>query len=337
MSLEECLPPSLRRSEIRIASISDGLSGAGVYRVEAGVGGEVFVLKVAPADVAPARWRRALAIWQRAAAAGLTPALIHVDEARRAVVTPLVVDRSFAVRYRDPLTHGRALAELGRTLRRVHALPLPADGESDAATVTPWTMLATTWGALTSATIAVPDFVRRAAEGLLAEAPPESGHAPVLSHNDVHPKNLVHDGARLYLMDWDAAGPNDPFYDLATIAVFFGMDGPTCRRLVRAYEQPLDSSPDAVPAGGREAPLPERFLYDRRLIAVLCGAGFLQFGFQSGYSAGANAAGGHPLELAPTLGEVYQRMRAGTLSLATGEGRWAFGLALVRESVVTLA
>lgn len=209
MHLEACLPPSLRGPETRITSISDGLSGAGVYRVDAG--DLAFVLKVAPEHEASARWPRALAIWRQAAAAGLTPALVHVDETRRAVLTALVVDRSFPVLYRDPLSQERALAELGRTLRCVHALPLPSDGESAEAAAAPWTLLPTAWGALTTAGIAVPDFVRRAAEGLLTEVPPESGRAPVLSHNDVHPKNLVHDGARLYLMDWDAAGPNNPF------------------------------------------------------------------------------------------------------------------------------
>ncbi|GAC1659047.1 MAG: hypothetical protein NVS4B3_26890 [Gemmatimonadaceae bacterium] len=329
MNLEEFLPPGLRGPETRITSISDGLSGAGVYRVDSA--GEAFVLKVAPEHVAPARWRRALAIWQRAADAGLTPALVHVDEARRAVVTAFVVDRSFPVLYRDPLSHERALAELGRTLGRVHALPLPSEGESSDAAAAPWTSLTTSWAALTTAGIAVPDFVRRAASGLLEEVPPESGRAPVLSHNDVHPKNLVHDGVRLYLMDWDTAGPNDPFYDLATIAVFLGMNGPTCRRLLRAYEQGPDTSPKD------EAALPKRFLYDRRLIAVLCGVNFLQFGFQSGYTAGAEAAGSESPESGAALREVHQRMRAGTLSFATGEGRWAFGLALVRESVVALA
>ncbi len=311
-----------------MTSISDGLSGAGVYRVDTARG--AFVLKVAPDTVALARWRRPLAIWQRAAAAGLTPALVHVDEARRAVVTPYVVDRSFAVLYRDPLSHERCLAEIGQTLRRVHTLPLPSEGESADAAASPWTLTAA-WGALTTAGIAVPDFVYRAAEVLLEEVPPDSGRALVLSHNDVHPKNLVHDGARFYLMDWDAAGLNDPFYDLATIAVFLGMNGSTCRKLLNAY----DAAPDAPPE--KKTPLPERFLYDRRLIAVLCGVGFLQFGFHSGYTAGAGAAGGESLESIPSLREFYTRMRAGTLSLATGEGRWAFGLALVREGAVTFA
>jgi len=333
MSLEACLPPSLRGPATQITSISDGLSGAGVYRVEAD--GQAFVLKIPPEQETSDHWHRALEIRRQAAAAGITPAVVHVDEARRAVLTAMVADRSFSAFYRDPVSHAHALAQLGETLRRLHALPLPADDQGTDAADAPWTQFPTSWGTLTTAGIAVPDFVRRAAEELLTEVAPESGRAPVLSHNDVHPKNLVHDGARLYLMDWDAAGPNEPFYDLATIAVFLGMDGPTCRRLLSAYET---AAIDAPPASSLEVPpVPKRFLYDRRLIAALCGTGFLQFGFRSGYTADADASGGQTLESTPALGEFYQKMRAGTLSLATGEGRWAFGLALVRESVTALA
>jgi hypothetical protein len=34
-----------------------------------------------------------------------------------------------------------------------------------------------------------------------------------------------------------------------------------------------------------------------------------------------------------TLAEAYGQMRTGALSVATGEGQWAFGLALLRESL----
>ena len=44
-SVEECLPPELRGPATHITRIARGLSGAGVYRVEAG--GEAFVLKLA--------------------------------------------------------------------------------------------------------------------------------------------------------------------------------------------------------------------------------------------------------------------------------------------------
>ncbi len=321
MNLEACLPLSLRGLEARFTSISDGLSGAGVYRVD--VDGRSFVLKTPPPQEDPARWRRALEIRQRAAAAGLTPEVLHVDEARRAILTDHVVDRSFAAFYRDPASHERALTQLAQTVRRVHELPIPRDAEAADAPA-PQAILATSWAAVNAGRMAVPQFVRVAAEGALGESPPESGRALVLSHNDVHPKNLVHDGVSLYLMDWDAAGPNEPFFDLATIALFLGMDGGTCRRLLSAY----DNAPDA--------PLPARFLHDRRVIAALMAVGFLHLGYQSGYTVGADAAGEQTLEATLPLGEFYQLLRAGTLSLATGEGRWAFGLALARESVATL-
>lgn len=330
MSAEACLPSGLRGPGTQITSVSDGISGAEVYRVD--VEGHAFVLKIAAANEDSRAWHRALEIRRRAATAGLTPELVHVDEARRAVLTPLVVDRSFAAIYRDPASHESALALLGQTLRRLHSLELPNnDGTADVPeswayrAMSPQALLATSWATLTAAKIAVPGFVRDAAEAALGASSPESGRPLVLSHNDVHPKNLVYDGTRLYLMDWDAAGPNEPFHDLATIAVFLGMNGIACHRLLSAY----DDAPDA--------PLPPRFLHDRRLIALLCGVGFLQFGYQSGYTAGAEASGEQTLEVTPTLGEFYQRLRAGTLSLATGEGRWAFGLSLARESLTTIA
>ena len=91
MSLEECLPASLRGGETTITRVVAGLSGAGVYRVEAA--GRAFVLKVAAATESIEEWRRRAGIQERAAQAGLAPAIVHIDETRRAVVSAFVVDR----------------------------------------------------------------------------------------------------------------------------------------------------------------------------------------------------------------------------------------------------
>ena len=85
----------------------------------------------------------------------------------------------------------------------------------------------------------------------LAEPAPPSEGPPVTSHNDVNPTNLVWDGERLLLIDWDAAGPNDPFYDLAAVAVFLRMDDETSKALLAAHD------------GAMPATLPARFAYDR--------------------------------------------------------------------------
>ncbi len=39
----------------------------------------------------------------------------------------------------------------------------------------------------------------------------------VSSHNDAHPGNLLFDGQRLWLIDWESAYRNDPMVDLATL------------------------------------------------------------------------------------------------------------------------
>jgi aminoglycoside phosphotransferase (APT) family kinase protein len=313
VNIDECLPSDLRGSATTITKVSAGLSGAGVYRVDAGE--HAFVLKVSDASQPLSEWRRTLHIRELAASAGLAPRIVHVDEARRAILSVFVVDRSFRMFYRDPSTHDDALTLLGRTLRRVHELPLPPDADTEARTAHGF--LRAIWSGLRPG-FSVPPFVGEAVRQVLAEEPPDSRRAPVLSHNDVNPTNLVYDGEQLLLLDWETAGPNDPLYDLAAISVFLRMDEGTCLRLLAAH--------DAMPV----STLPARFAYDRRLAAVMCGTMFLHLARQQGH---AGAAGDETADSTPSLAEIHTRLMSGALSLATAEGQWAFGLALVKEGI----
>lgn len=301
MNLEACLPPELVNATI--TKIAAGLSGAGVYRVDAD--GQVFVLKISDEG---AEWRGR--IQQLAADAGLAPRVVHVDEARRAVVSAFVVDRSFPALFGNPQTREAALAQLGRMLRRVHELPIPAGIEAN----DPLELLTRIWSGLAS--FATPAFVGDAVRRMLDETVPARDRALVLSHNDVNPSNVVFDGERVLLLDWDMAGPNDPFYDLAAISVFLRMDDATSERLLAAHDDAPVSS------------LPARFRYNRRLVAVTCGVLFLHLARHGGHGGGDAT-----LDATLALGDIYQRMRAGTLSPATADGQWLFGLALVKASV----
>jgi aminoglycoside phosphotransferase (APT) family kinase protein len=311
MTLDDCLPPDLRGSSTTITRIAAGLSGASVHRVEAA--GQTFVLKISGHDDPMDSWRRKVQIQQLAANAGVAPRVIHVDEPRRAVVSTFVVDRSFPAFYADPRTREAALAQLGRTVRRVHQLPLPPeapwrDPREYLATISP----------VAAANPALPAFAGDAIRRVIAEEPPARDRSLVLSHNDINPSNMVYDGENLLLVDWETAGPNDPFYDLAEISLFLRMDEPTCQALLAAY--------DDAPV----SPLPARFAYNRRLVAAVCGSIFLRLARLAGHTG---ATGGETIASTPSLGDVYQRMRAGSLNLATGEGQWCFGLALIRDSV----
>jgi len=303
MTLDACLPAHLRGPETTITRMAMGFSGADVYRVEAG--GQTFVLKITDRTAASDEWRRALRVQQLAAAASLAPQIVHVDEDHRAIVTAFVVDKSFAALFYNPPTRDTALDLAATTIKRVHQIPARDSEYRD-----PLKFLSTLWAPMAT-DAGVPSFARDAIQRLLTEKPPSLDRAMVLSHNDLNPTNVRYDGERVLLLDWDVAALNDPLYDLATLAMFFRMDDSACRRLLAAYD------------GESSAVLPERFVYNRRLVAVLCGAAFLGTGTQ----------GAETLEDTPALGEIYRRMLSGALNLAAPEGRRAFGLALIKEGV----
>src|SRR5581483_3872048 len=150
----------LRAPSTQITRITKGLSGAGVYRVEAG--GQRYVLKVAAETEPLERWRRRLALQRLAAEHGLAPRVVHHDEERRAVVSEHVADRGFTARLADPRTRPAAVEMLGLLMRRVHALPLP-DG---AAWEDPRDTFAPVWAGV--ADFAVPAFARAAIDRVRA-------------------------------------------------------------------------------------------------------------------------------------------------------------------------
>lgn len=65
----------------------------------------------------------------------------------------------------------------------------------------------------------------------------------VYCHNDWLPANVLDDGQRLWLIDWDYAGFNSPLSDLASLAANVQL-APTQERwlLERYFEQPLDAT-----------------------------------------------------------------------------------------------
>jgi aminoglycoside phosphotransferase (APT) family kinase protein len=279
-----------------------------VYRVDAG--GRAYVLKVAAESDPADRWRRKLAILRDASTAGLAPRVIHADETRRAVTSELVVDRGFPPWFGDPSTRDAALDALGRTLRRVHELPLAPDPDARP----PRDFLAQIWSGMTALRFPVPASVARAVERGIAEEPPPRDRDPVLSHNDVNPTNLIYDGERVVLLDWDMAGENDPLYDLAAIAVFLRMDDATAARLVAIHD------------GAPIAALSPRFTYMRRLVATLCGLVFLHIARHAGHAGSTD-------ETALPLGDFYVQLRTGAVQIASPAGQWAFGLSLIDAAI----
>ena len=124
---------------------------------------------------------------------------------------------------RDPA----GIARVAALFRRLHGGPAFAPFIAVADAIQ--TMLAR----LTDLGVAPPPL-REAAPAFPAIAAALARHAePRPCHHDANPGNLLFDGERLWLVDWELAGAGDPFYDLGTLCVY-AYPGPEERALLLA-------------------------------------------------------------------------------------------------------
>ena len=62
----------------------------------------------------------------------------------------------------------------------------------------------------------------------------------VFGHNDLLPANFLHDGARMWLVDWDYAGWGSPLFDLGGLAANNGLSEAQERRMLIRYYGALE-------------------------------------------------------------------------------------------------
>jgi thiamine kinase-like enzyme len=63
----------------------------------------------------------------------------------------------------------------------------------------------------------------------------------VFGHNDLLPANFMHDGARMWLVDWDYAGWGSPLFDLGGLAANCALSQRQEERMLTGYFGALDS------------------------------------------------------------------------------------------------
>jgi len=190
-----------------ISPVAGGNTTALVLKVQ--VGGRSYLLRV-EGEPSPLRNPHQYESMRIAAETGIAPKILHLDEAARVVVMDFVEPRPL-LGYPGGL-HGLAHG-LGELLQRLQASPVFPHF------------------------VDYPDIVGRLfahvrrtslfAAGLLdihaehlkrvRQTYNEGLERLVSSHNDFHPGNLLFDGQRLWLVDWESAYRNDPMVDLATL------------------------------------------------------------------------------------------------------------------------
>ncbi|WFU78329.1 phosphotransferase [Bradyrhizobium sp. CIAT3101] len=218
MSYFETLPASVRETansalraafgQMQIAGVNPikgGATTASTLRID--VGGRRYLLRI-EGEPSPLRNPHQYVSMRIAAEAGIAPPIRFIDEAARVAVIDFIEQRPL-----NTFPGGRvALSQaLGNLVRRVQSTPtfpyfidypeivaslfrhvrrtgLFADGRLD------------------------PHFERLE----LLQKTYDAGLSRVVSsHNDFIPSNILFDGNRLWLIDWESAYRNDPFVDVS--------------------------------------------------------------------------------------------------------------------------
>jgi len=303
------LLPEARVGEVEaVHPITMGLSGAAVYAVSTSRGPRILKVR---GDGDDESWAQQLAVQRRAAALGVAPAILHVDEQARAVVAERVDGVPIAAALGDPAQRGRVLASVVDRLRVLHGADQAGVPARD-----PLVHALATWETqrdrpgLPAWCGPVPDIFDAIRATIAGD--PRLG----LSHNDLNPSNVLWDGARAWLVDWDVSGLNHPHYDLAALATFLALGtGPGLDLAALHDGAPLDAGAAA------------RFAALRQLAALLCGLTLLRLVPDLAVRPAPTPAD------APTLQAFYAALRQGALDLGAPVGRASFGLALLRVGV----
>lgn len=189
-----------------LRAVTGGASGALTYRVD--VGDRAYLLRIEAARDLFRNPHRTYPCMRIAAEAGVAPALRHADPDAGIAIMDFLDLRPLAEHPGGPAGLARQAGELVARLQATEVFPPLGDYPRVLAGM----LAMVRGGGVVAEGLLDPDaeaFER------IREAYPWDGAGLVSSHNDPNPLNLLSDGQRLWLVDWETAFRNDPLADIA--------------------------------------------------------------------------------------------------------------------------
>lgn len=190
----------------RIEKITTGLSGALVFRIE--VKGQPYLLRIIMRTDAMADPAKHFECMEAAALAGIAPKVSYASVEDRLSITDFIEAKPF------PLEAARM--KLPGLLRKLHALPSfhPVMNVFDMAGL--YIRKVKDLNILSNAEM---NEIMEGYEQIASVYPFEKEEL-VSCHNDLKPENIIYDGQKPWIVDWEAAFMNVKYADLAIIANF---------------------------------------------------------------------------------------------------------------------
>jgi hypothetical protein len=281
-----------------IRPVTGGATTASTFRVD--TGGRSFLLRL-EGEPSPLRNPHQYLSMRIAAEAGIAPNIRYLDEAARIAVIDFIAQQPLKTYPGGP---GALAHALGGLLSRVQATPVFPDFVNYPDIVARLFAHVRRTG-LFAAGLLDP-HVERLRE--LHQAYDAGLSSLVSSHNDCLPSNILFDGERLWMIDWESAYRNDPLVDVAIVLDSLVRSKELEQVLLRAW---LGRAPDQ--------PLLARLALVRALTRLYYAGVVLSA------SAAASWVTGDTDLSAPTLAEFLEAIRAGGLKSGAPQTKHVLG------------
>jgi thiamine kinase-like enzyme len=177
-----------------------------------------------------------LASSRAAEAAGISPAVLHHEPG--ALVIDFIKGRTMTA---DDLRQPDLLAQAVQLVRRTHH-DLPRHLRGAALTFWVFQVLRDYAATLTEGKSRHVPALQALLDQADALEKAVGRIEMVFGHNDLLPGNFLHDGSRMWLIDWDYAGWGSPLFDLGGLSANCGLDAAQEASVLEAY---FGTPPDA--------------------------------------------------------------------------------------------
>ncbi len=290
--------------------ITHGASGALIYRIE--VDGRPYLLRLENMQRPGNDIARGYACMGTAAEAGIAPPLHHADAEAGVAIMDFLAGQSIFV---YPTGLEGLAHDLGALVARLQATPVIPAVETDYPSI----LTGLLDGLISSGRFA-PGLLDPHREGFarLVQTFGWDRDRTVSSHNDLNPGNIIFDGNRLWLVDWEIAFRNDPMIDLGNLSNYFAKTPELREAMLAAW---LGREPD------RETRA--RLVLARQFarLAYAC----LMLTFAAGQSGADDDL------TAPGLDEFHRMMMQGEAKLGTPDGLYRYGKVFLNEFLTNLS
>jgi aminoglycoside phosphotransferase (APT) family kinase protein len=290
-----------------ISPISGGLSGKEVFAVTTDRGEYVLHLHGPRREM----FSEIVAAQRHAAKSGIAPVVIFADQETGAVISEKINGVSLGAVLGHSEMRSVVLGKVAETLTLLHSIPA-----SDVSLADP-SLGRSIWDQQ-SARDGFPDWARRMGTYVsLGENALANDGRRVFSHNDLNPGNLLWDGSKLWMVDWERASLAHPYIDLAMFSVFAILSDNDAVKLLEKQEQGDISDQQRI-----------TFLSILNYIRAIYGAVFFRLIPQLTEVEFAS------WDDTLSLSQCYARLAKGELNLSVPKEQALFGCAILRQAEI---